>query len=125
MDETFVIGYLARIDPDKGLHHLVDAFRLLAADVGSERLRLEVAGYLVPRHVEYLKDLEARLETAGLSDFKLHTEQSLVAGDPSAVREQLSAFVELGFDMAILTCPRFQDLDDMKLFGDEVRHRCT
>lgn len=51
---------------------------------------------------------------------RLQSEQPPVAGDPSAVREQLPAFAELGFDMAVLTFPRFQELDDMKLFVDEV-----
>jgi hypothetical protein len=36
------------------------------------------------------------------------------------VREQFSQLAELGFDFSILTFPRFQDLEDMKLFVDEV-----
>ena len=36
------------------------------------------------------------------------------------MREQLEQFVEMGFDLAILTFPRFQDLEDMKLFADKV-----
>ena len=43
-----------------------------------------------------------------------------VAGDPVAVREQLAELAALGFDFAVLTFPRFQELDDLKLFVDEV-----
>lgn len=43
-----------------------------------------------------------------------------VAGDPVAVREQLAALTELGFDFAVVTFPHFQELDDMKLFVDQV-----
>jgi alkanesulfonate monooxygenase SsuD/methylene tetrahydromethanopterin reductase-like flavin-dependent oxidoreductase (luciferase family) len=43
-----------------------------------------------------------------------------IAGDPAAVREQLAELAELGFDFAVLTFQRFQELDDMKLFVDEV-----
>ena len=44
----------------------------------------------------------------------------VIAGDPSAVREQLDELVELGFDFIVATFPRFQELDDMKLFVNEV-----
>ncbi len=40
------IGYLARICPEKGLHQLLEAFRLLAEELGPEKIRLRVAGYL-------------------------------------------------------------------------------
>ena len=43
-----------------------------------------------------------------------------MAGDPSAVREQLAAMAELGFDLCISVFPRFQELDDMRLFANEV-----
>jgi alkanesulfonate monooxygenase SsuD/methylene tetrahydromethanopterin reductase-like flavin-dependent oxidoreductase (luciferase family) len=43
-----------------------------------------------------------------------------IAGDPVAVREQLEELAELGFDFSVLTFPRFQELDDLKLFVDEV-----
>ena len=48
------------------------------------------------------------------------TAQPPIAGDPSAVREKLGEFAELGFDLCIAVFPRFQELDDMKLFVDEV-----
>ena len=43
----FVIGYLARVCPEKGLHLLVEAFRLLRKKLGPGKIRLEVAGFLL------------------------------------------------------------------------------
>jgi alkanesulfonate monooxygenase SsuD/methylene tetrahydromethanopterin reductase-like flavin-dependent oxidoreductase (luciferase family) len=43
-----------------------------------------------------------------------------IAGDPSAVRDQYARLAELGFDLCITFFPRFQELDDLKLFMDEV-----
>ena len=43
-----------------------------------------------------------------------------IAGDPVAVREQLAELAELGFDYSVLTFMNFQELDDLKLFADEV-----
>ena len=36
------------------------------------------------------------------------------------MRERLSELAELGFDLCILPFPRFQEMDDVKLFMDEV-----
>ncbi len=65
-DEPFVIGYLARICPEKGLHLLAEAFRDLAARVGRDKVRLRVAGYLGPRDRAYLSDVRSRLRDWGL-----------------------------------------------------------
>jgi alkanesulfonate monooxygenase SsuD/methylene tetrahydromethanopterin reductase-like flavin-dependent oxidoreductase (luciferase family) len=43
-----------------------------------------------------------------------------VVGDPAAVREQLAELADLGFDFSVLTFMNFQELDDLKLFVDEV-----
>ena len=59
------------------------------------------------------KSHQKALEMAG---DRLHGDQPAIAGDPASVREQLSQFAELGFDFSILTFPRFQDLEDMKIF---------
>lgn len=55
------VGYLARICPEKGLHVLVEAFRLLEGKV-----RLRVAGYLGERDRRYLEELESRIAGWGL-----------------------------------------------------------
>jgi glycosyltransferase involved in cell wall biosynthesis len=59
--ESFTIGYFGRIAPEKGLHVLAEAFRLLA---GRGKCRLRAAGYLPPEHRGYLKGIEEKL--AGL-----------------------------------------------------------
>ena len=50
----------------------------------------------------------------------LQSDQPPIAGDPSSVRERLMELAELGFDLCILPFPRFQEMDDVKLFVDEV-----
>ncbi len=65
-DRPFVIGYLARMAPEKGLHLLVGAFRRLAERVGREAVRLRVAGYLGERDRAYVDDLKSKLEEWGL-----------------------------------------------------------
>jgi glycosyltransferase involved in cell wall biosynthesis len=64
----FVVGYLARICPEKGLHVLADAYGALAARVGRERVRLAIAGWLGQRDRAYFADVQSRLDAAGLSD---------------------------------------------------------
>jgi glycosyltransferase involved in cell wall biosynthesis len=62
----FVIGYLARIAPEKGLHVLCDAYRLLRQRTADRRIRLEIAGYLAPEHRPYLSEIEGRMNDWGL-----------------------------------------------------------
>ncbi len=64
----FVIGYMARVSPEKGLHVLAEAFRLLANRVGRDAVRLRVAGYLSPRDRAYLETVRARIRSWGLED---------------------------------------------------------
>ena len=64
----FTIGYMARIGPDKGLHILVDAFRILRQPENSPRCRLRVAGYLGREHRSYLEKLQARIREWGLAE---------------------------------------------------------
>src|SRR6185295_16480950 len=59
---NFTIGYMARICPDKGLHHLVSAFELLNKDAALPQIRLRAAGYLGPGDRGYLADIRARVQ---------------------------------------------------------------
>src|SRR5688500_4624180 len=61
-----VIGYFARIAPEKGLHQLAEAYRVLRREQGVPAARLEAAGYLAPEHRGYLAGIEKKLEEAGL-----------------------------------------------------------
>ena len=66
--EPFTLGYLARIAPEKGLHLLAEAYRVLRQEKGLPPSRLRAAGYLAPEHKPYLQGLEAKLKAWGLGD---------------------------------------------------------
>ena len=67
-DEPFAVGYLARVAPEKGLHALVEAFRLLAERAGREKVLLRVAGYLGKGDEPYMAKVKARVAELGLAD---------------------------------------------------------
>ena len=68
----FLIGYLARICPEKGLHVLVDAFRLVAEVLGADNVQLHVAGYLGKKDEPYLEELVNQIQAWDLSDSFVH-----------------------------------------------------
>jgi glycosyltransferase involved in cell wall biosynthesis len=70
----FTIGYFARICPEKGLHVLVEAFRILRQTPGAPPARLRVSGWLGENQRPYLNDLRQRLQSHGLGEFFEHTE---------------------------------------------------
>jgi glycosyltransferase involved in cell wall biosynthesis len=70
----FTVGYFARICPEKGLHVLADAFRLLRQSDGAPRCRLRVSGWLGENNKKYLEDILKRLKDAGLADDVDHVE---------------------------------------------------
>jgi len=65
--DDFVVGYLARIAPEKGLHVLCDAYRIVRERMPERNVSLEIAGYLAPEHHDYLSDIERRVSEWGLS----------------------------------------------------------
>ena len=72
-DGPFVVGYFARVAPEKGLHLLAEAYRILRQERGLADARLEVGGYLAPEHRPYLDEIRARLREWGLeSEFRYH-----------------------------------------------------
>jgi glycosyltransferase involved in cell wall biosynthesis len=66
------IGYLARIAPEKGLHHLIDAYIDLAKRPGCESIGLDIAGWLGEQNRGYFSEQMARLSSAGLADRVRH-----------------------------------------------------
>jgi glycosyltransferase involved in cell wall biosynthesis len=64
----FSVGFFARIAPEKGLHVLAGAYRLMRKDGRLPKARLEAAGYLAPEHETYLKDIEREMNDAGLGE---------------------------------------------------------
>jgi glycosyltransferase involved in cell wall biosynthesis len=65
-DRPFTLGYLARICPEKGLHILAEAFRLLTENDGNDKIRLEVAGWLGSRDEAYFDSVKDQLTSLGL-----------------------------------------------------------
>jgi glycosyltransferase involved in cell wall biosynthesis len=65
---TFTVGYFARVAPEKGLHELAQAYRMLRREKGVSSARLEVAGYLSAEHRPYLERIQGEMAAAGLAD---------------------------------------------------------
>lgn len=65
---AFTIGYFARIAPEKGLHNLVDAYRILRQECGLPPSRLRAAGYMAAAQRPYLQEQERKLTSWGLRD---------------------------------------------------------
>jgi glycosyltransferase involved in cell wall biosynthesis len=63
-----IIGYLARICPEKGLHVLVEAFERLRRTPDLPPCRLRAAGYLGENNRFYLEELRKRVEQKGWAD---------------------------------------------------------
>jgi glycosyltransferase involved in cell wall biosynthesis len=68
------IGYFARICPEKGLHVLAEAFRILRQTPGAGRCRLRVSGWLGENNRRYFDEVQRRLKEAGLGDDFAHVE---------------------------------------------------
>ena len=60
------VGFLGRIAPEKGLHILADAYRLLRERPGLGPLRLQAAGYLPPEKKPYLASVEEKFKQWGI-----------------------------------------------------------
>ena len=64
----FTIGYFARVAPEKGLHNLVEAYRILRHDRGLPPARLAAAGYMGKDQQSYFEGLTRKLASWGLAD---------------------------------------------------------
>jgi glycosyltransferase involved in cell wall biosynthesis len=73
-DETFTVGFFARVAPEKGFHLLCEAYRIFRGRADTPpAARLEAAGYLAPEHAGYFKAAERRLVEWGLAgEFRYH-----------------------------------------------------
>jgi len=61
------VGYVARICPEKGLHHFLDAAVLLQKMPGMSELRVKVAGYLGKQHQKWYAQQQERIQQSGLA----------------------------------------------------------
>jgi glycosyltransferase involved in cell wall biosynthesis len=96
-DQEFRIGFFARIAPEKGLHHLVDAFQRIAEQ--DDHVTLHAAGWLGSMNEPYLKAIEKQLESAGLS------ERFVYHGSPD-----LAGKIQFMHDIDVLSVPtEYQD----------------
>lgn len=67
--DQFVIGYLARVSPEKGLDRLLAAFRILRDEnPTSRRVRLRIAGWLGDDQRPYFEELRRRAGAWGLGE---------------------------------------------------------
>ena len=62
----FTVGFLARIAPEKGLHVLAEAYRILRKSGELPEARFEAAGYMAADCKPYLEEIQKRLKDAGL-----------------------------------------------------------
>ena len=78
-DASFRLGYMARIAPEKGFHHLVDSFIRLASKPEHADLTLHASGWLGESNRKYFQTQQQKLEAAKLSDrFTYHGSPDLV-----------------------------------------------
>lgn len=66
--ERPTVGYFARVCPEKGLHNLAAAFRLLRKDPSLAPCRLVASGWLGPNQRPYLDNIHAELRQDGLAE---------------------------------------------------------
>ncbi len=67
-DAPFTIGYFARVAPEKGLHNLAEAYRILRHERGLPPSRLLAAGYLGADQRPYLAGIQRALSACGLEE---------------------------------------------------------
>ena len=64
---TFTVGFLGRIAPEKGLHLLADAYKLLRREMGISEARFEAAGWMAADCKAYLSDIKQSFTDCGLA----------------------------------------------------------
>jgi len=67
-DPTLVVGYFARVCPEKGFHNLVDAFIVLRKTPGAPACRLRASGWLGDNNRRFFEEQLAKLRAAGVAD---------------------------------------------------------
>jgi glycosyltransferase involved in cell wall biosynthesis len=63
--QPFTVGFFARIAPEKGLHVLGEAYRLLRKQGDLANARLVAAGYMAPEHRKYLDGITREMNKSG------------------------------------------------------------
>jgi glycosyltransferase involved in cell wall biosynthesis len=65
--KPFIVGYLARICPEKGLHLLTEAFCQLRQKLGPEKIQLKIAGYLGNSDRKYFDNIKNQIHSRDLN----------------------------------------------------------
>jgi glycosyltransferase involved in cell wall biosynthesis len=86
--EPPTIGTLARLQPYKGLHHIIGAAELLSDEFPD--LRVVLAGDEVPQYPRYRAELERQAASSGITD---RVELPGFVGDVTSVLARLTLFV--------------------------------
>jgi glycosyltransferase involved in cell wall biosynthesis len=89
--DPFIIGYLARIAPEKGLHVLCEAYRRLRSRDPLPASLLWAAGYHPPEHHSYFEDIRKNLDVHNLSEH-FHYHGELNRREKVAYLKRLSVF---------------------------------
>lgn len=84
----FTVGFLARVAPEKGLHMLAEAYRILRQSGELPQARLEAAGYMASDCKPYLEEIQKRLQASGL-DGEFHYHGVLDRGEKIAFLRKL------------------------------------
>ncbi|MBN9519438.1 glycosyltransferase family 4 protein [bacterium] len=64
----FAVGYFARVCPEKGFHHAVEAFIALMKSPDAPDAILRASGWLGPNDRPFFREQVAKLDAAGLAD---------------------------------------------------------
>ena len=65
-ESPLVIGFLARMCPEKGFHLAAEAFKALSERLGAGKVRFRAAGYLGGRDTKYFEEQRRRIADWGL-----------------------------------------------------------
>lgn len=84
----FTLGFLGRVAPEKGLHVLAEAYRLLRQSGDLPEARLEAAGYMATDCQPYLREIEKKLREANLAG-EFHYRGALDRSEKIAFLRQL------------------------------------
>ncbi|WP_437190769.1 glycosyltransferase family 4 protein [Planctomicrobium sp. SH527] len=83
--ERFIVGYFGRMAPEKGLHHLVDAFLLIKEKI--PHAQLKIGGQQGKSNQPYLRKTLAKLHDAGVDVTNI--------GSPDTMREKVHFFSDV------------------------------
>ncbi len=84
----FTVGFLARVAPEKGLHVLAEAYRILRKSGDLPEARFEAAGYMAADCKPYLEEIQKHLKDTGLEG-EFHYRGVLDRADKIAFLRQL------------------------------------